>query len=364
MLYYLTDSLLVDEKHPKFNIIQQSLKRLGISAVESNHLILGDYDILYQASCWFKHDNELSPLFSKLVQNYSLNVIPPFVKYYLELVLDDPVTRKDDNGRQVAQICPEDVSTLESVAPVGLVVEDLCDADFYNHILDWYKIRCGITANFRYNSIHGGGGRIVEVIKSELRKKHVSLTILDTDMRYPGCDIEKNDTYKKCVKLGRKAPYYKFLPLKVHEIENLIPSNYIDILDKWENEVGKVKKNHYDCLKKKAEIMLPYFDIKKGIRKNSIMADPAYYEFARQCYELNPNLYSKESNFDLYVNSKEEKDVIYEGLIENIMKAVLEKIKINDFPSPVLYEFQTKNWEQIGQSMTDWCISRNNESLY
>lgn len=364
MLYYLTNSLLVKEEHPKFRLIQRSIKRLGLSAVESNHLILGDYDILCQASKWFRYDNELFPLFSKLLENYSMQVIPSFIKYYLELVLENPIVYEDSKGRTVAQICLDDVSDSENVAPASLIVEDLNDAVFYDHIFSWYRENSGISANFRHNNVHGGGGRIVEVIKDELRKKHVSLAILDTDKRYPSYDVKKGKTYKSCIRLGRKAPYYCFLPLYVHEIENLIPPNYIDSLDKWITEDGRLRKSNYDRLKTNADSVLPYFDIKKGINKSSIAVDHDYYEFASKCYELNPELVNGEPDFDEYVKSKGDKDIIYYGLIENIMKAVLERIKQNDLPDPVLYDFQKENWICIGQHMTDWFIARNNESLY
>lgn len=37
---------------------------------------------------------------------------------------------------------------------------------------------------------------------------------------------------------------YKILPLDVHEIENLIPLNYIDQFDNWVNgDANDIKKN-------------------------------------------------------------------------------------------------------------------------
>ncbi len=360
MLYYLTDSLLVDEKHPAYQQIRKAIKRLGVAAIESNHLITGDYEILKKSSEWFL-DDELQALFCGLVSNYATQTIPSFITYYLEVVIDNPVTRIN-NGVTVAQILPCDLSLTENVATGSLIVEDINDAVFYEHILKWYVKKYGIKANFKYDKSHGGGARIDEVIREKLRKKQVSMTIIDTDKRYPSCNI-KGDTYKRCQSLGRNLVYYRFFPLDVHEIENLIPCNYIDLLDDWTTETGRVKKEAFDFLKADAENILPYFDIKKGIKKNQLVNDEGYYNFARACYRLNHDLLAEEPDFDSYYLSKNDNDVIYEGLINGIMNKVLEMISHGLFVEPLLYDFQIRNWNAIGSNMANLFIARNLESL-
>mgnify|MGYP003293298487 CR=1 FL=1 len=361
MLYYLTDNLLVDETHPAYQHILQAIKRLGFAAIESNHLVTGDYEILKKTLEWFR-DDELLALFSGLVSNYATQAVPSFITYYLEVVLDNPVVRTVD-GITIAQILPCDLCRTENVVSGSLIVEDINDAVFYDHILNWYVQNNRIKANFNYTKIHGGGNRIVDVIRQELAKKHISMTVIDTDKRYPLYNVNVG-TYKDCKKLGRKAVYYKFLPLDVHEIENLLPLNYIDLLDCWTTETGRVKKKLFDYLKADAEHILPYFDIKKGIIKNNIKNDEGYFNFAKDCYHLNPEFVAIEPDFNTYCINKKDKEFIYEGLINGIMKKILEKIDDNSFPAPLLYDFQKRNWNAIGANMANWFVARNLESLY
>ena len=363
MLYYLTNSLLIQDNHPDYYLVLGAIKRLGLSVVESNHLVSGDYDILKKVSEWFCNDFELSPLFSKLVENYATQGIPSFINYYIEIVLGNPIIRTDGK-RIIAQLHPCDISRSENIAAASLIVEDLNDACFYEHVLDWYIRRNKICANFKYDKVHGGGGRITDVIKEELGKKHVAISIIDTDKRYPTYDINKKDTYKKCKRLGRRAVYYKFQPLDVHEIENLIPVNYIDKLPDWQTETGRIKRKSFEYLRAKAEDILPYFDIKKGIRKDKIIEDVEYRKFAQQCYELNAELFAVDSDFNSYLDSRAEKDIVYYGLIEGLMKKVLDIIKNGEMPEPSLYEFQSINWCIISENMINWFVARNKESLY
>ena len=361
MLYYLTDSLIVDDAHPSYKQIVKSLKRLGLSVLDSNHLLTGDYKVLEYAAKIFKEDDELSPLYSRLAENYATQSIPTFITYYLEIVLDNPITRIQGQ-RTIAQILPADICKTENVTAASLIVEDVSDADFYSYVLKWYSITHNIVAHFHYNPVHGGGQRIVEVIEDELRRKHVSMTILDTDQRYPQY-VYNIGTFKKCKKLGRNKVFYKFLPLCVHEIENLLPMNYIDMLDHWQTEAGAAQKKSFDYLKNDPEKVLPYFDLKKGIIKSKIIVNRDYYSFAEYCYSLNPDLGDGFLDFGEYVSSKGENDIIYSGLFNGIMKNVLNILKEPNMPSPVLYNFQFDNWNNIGANMVNWFIARNDESI-
>lgn len=70
-------------------------------------------------------------------------------------------------------------------------------------------------------------------------------------------------------RIRKKITIYKFLPIDVHEIENLIPTNFIDMLNIWNTDACRQNKEYFDYLKNDAERILPFFDFKKGIRKTN-----------------------------------------------------------------------------------------------
>ena len=136
------------------------------------------------------------------------------------------------------------------------------------------------------------------------------------------------------------------------------------MLPDWQLETLAVRRTAFEFLRVKAESILPYFDIKRGIRKDKIINDGEYLGFAEQCYKLNPELLAEEPDFKVYLDSKAEKDIVYYGLIEGVMKKVLELIMSPELPEPELYKFQLDNWNMIAENMVNWFVARNRESLY
>ena len=61
MLYYLTDSLIVDITDSLYQQIYRTIRTLGEAAESSTHLLYGDIGILEKAKEWFASDPILSP---------------------------------------------------------------------------------------------------------------------------------------------------------------------------------------------------------------------------------------------------------------------------------------------------------------
>ena len=365
MLYYLTDSLIVDITDSLYQQIYRTIRTLGEAAESSTHLLYGDIGILEKAKEWFGSDPILSPLFNKLVENFSINIIPEFITYYIEVVKDTPVDNRTEGGVTIAQMKYTDLMTAQNVIKADLISEDINDCCFYKYILGWYMKENNIIANVQLDDKHGGGGRTEAVIRGELRKKHVSICIIDTDKKHTSFLPDNNSTYGKCKGLGKRSPFYKFLPIDVHEIENLIPTNFIDMLNIWNTDACRQNKEYFDYLKNDAERILPFFDFKKGIRKtNDLKNDIAYYNYAKHCYNQNPRYYEINPDFNSYYEEKNDNEVIYVGLINGLLAKVLALLKESGYIEPILYHYQLSNWNMISQHMLNWGIARNNESLY
>ena len=370
MLFYLTNSLIVDNNDHRYIDICTAIHHLAIQAAEGHHLVIGDIEVISHFRNIFENDFGVGPFFNKLYQNIAFEVIPSFINYYVEVVLNSPSINIEQDGRTVVQLEYSRLITLEASNKTSLVCEFLYDAKFYAYILSWFIKNLGVNVHYAFHIIDGGGTNTCLNINKELASNHITLSILDTDCRYPNAPIDANGTYGKCQEIGKGNVLCKIIPLYVHEVENLVPMNFIDkMFAQWTN--GDVeysrKKVAFDYLKKEAESILPYFDYKKGIKYNDDFRNiPGLQSFAKKCYELNEQKMAIEPDFNQYVNSLNNKDYIYTELIggTGTINMTLSLINSGNAPNPVLYKFQEDNWNKIGQEMINWCIARKPEAIH
>ena len=369
MLFYLTDSLIVSEQDVNFKSIYQAVHCIANQVADGSHLLTGDEEVLLYFRKIFQHDLIIGQLFNHLYQNYATAMVPSCLTFYLEVVAVVNIPLRFERDTEIVQMHYSYFSSLDRVSRTILICEDLNDTCFFRHVLDWYMKDKG---NLRY-AVHGigaGGRNVHRTVSDELSHKHICICIIDTDKKYEGCIPEQDGTYGLCVGIGNNVPYYKFLPLNVHEIENLIPLNYIDKFDVWINGRLDDKKNKraFDYLIKDADNILPYFDYKKGIKKGQMYDSQQEYRLlAQRCYEVNVELKELYPDFDSFIDSLRT-DIIYPHLIggSGVLKRTLELIENNELVDvePVLIDFQKENWINIGQAMLNWCVARNMEQIY
>lgn len=369
MFFYLTNSLIVSEDSPSFTNIYKAIQNIAIQAVNGIHSLTGSFEIIEHCRFLFQGNPILGSLFNNIYQNYAFAGIPCFLNFYIEVVTDNP-TKRNENGKEIQQII---YSQLENTGDwtVKLICEDLNDTIFYKHIMKWYinKLPNGNHVFSACHGISGGGCNTYKTVNNELNDHQISICIVDTDKKYEGCLPEKDGTYEKCVKNIVAPPsYYKFIAIPVHEIENLIPLNYIDAFDIWSNgkKDDKENKRDFDYLRLDSEHILPYFDYKKGIKKDDMFDNCLEYrEFAHRCYNTNLDFMSRNPDFEAFVNSVPSKGKIYPHLLggSGILNRTIDLINGDNLPEPSLLGFQEKEWNKIGQAMLDWCIAKGPESI-
>lgn len=368
MLFYLTDSLIVDQTDPIYNDIFKAIQNISVQVIDSRHLLAGDFNVIKHFRAVFKDNPIIGPLFNDLYQNFSTKGVPEQLTFYMEVVLKNP-TKRTEGTITICQKLYSHFLILDHTLEARMVCEDLFDAEFYQYILSWFIKTKGCNCSFAFHNQGGGGGNIFRAVEEELSKKHITLCIVDTDKKYQSCPYDPKGTYGRCLSVDSAADEYKLLPIEVHEIENLVPLNFIDIafpLYTEQNESDKRNKRHFDYLRKDAENLLPFFDYKKGIRKDKFFDDNSEYrDFAKKCYSLNVEKTNKEADFDTYINRLKSKEV-YPNLIggTGTIKMALSLINGDRCPQPDLLVFQNDNWMKIGQTMLDWCISRDTESIH
>jgi hypothetical protein len=366
MFFYLTKSLVVEPNNDKYVEIYKAIHHIASQVADSNHAMSGDYEVISHFREIFKEDLILGELFNDIYQNFATRGLPSELTFYIEVVIDNPSNRKEGN----VYICQKkylEYSTIDSLIKTRVICEDLYDAEFYKHILKWYINDKKSKLNYSFHNQGGGGKNIARTVKEELNKKHITICIVDTDKKYANYIPAKDSTYNECEPVGKDVEYYNFLPLDVHEIENLIPLNYIDVAfsNYTEDNVNdKKNKEAFDFLRQDAENILPYFDYKNGIRKNDeLLNNQDYMTFAKLCYNQNPTM---SKDFETHLQELNRKGQIYPPLIggTGTIKMTLNLISNNNCPIPVLLDYQKKNWVRIGQNMLNWCVARNKEAIH
>lgn len=368
MLFYLTDSLIVAQTDTTYKSIYKAIQNISLQVIDSRHLLTGDFKVIEHFRTVFKENPIIGPLFNDLYQNFSTKGVPEQLTFYIEVVLQNP-TKRTEGTKTICQKSYSHFLTLDHILEARIICEDLYDAEFYKYILSWFIQTKGCNCSFAFHNQGGGGVNIFRTVKEELSKKHIILCIVDTDKKYKSCPYDQNGTYGKCLSVDLDVDEYKLLPIEVHEVENLVPLNFIDIafpLYTKKNKDDQRHKKHFDYLKKDAENLLPFFDYKKGIKKDELFKENSEYRnFAKKCYILNDEKI-KEEDFDTYVDRLESKEVVYPNLIggTGTIKMALDLINSDSCPQPNLLIFQNDNWMKIGQTMLNWCISRDTESIH
>lgn len=368
MLFYLDDSLIVDKGNQEYVPIQKSVHKLALQAVEANHLLLGDVKAILHFRDIFKEDVIVGPLFQMLASNMAIYTVPSSVTFYME-VIRGACNQRVEGNVTICQIEYTHFSTFEASGKTMVIGEDLNDVKIFEHILKWFINRTRSNLHYSLHPLGGSGRNIYRVVQNELDSQHITICIVDTDMKHPNYTPAADSTYSLCLPIGNGVPYYKFVPLNVHEIENIIPLNYIDAFDIWINGNPNDQRNKraFDQLRAFANDLLPYFDYKKGIHKNTdLTTNPFYFAYAERCFSANHDKTTAFADFTTYLSSIGNNGIVYEQLLggSGILTRTVDLIESPSCPSaPVLEPFQETEWNAIGQNMLNWCIARNNEGL-
>ena len=363
MLFYITDSLIIDKNKAQFPAIRKAVKYIAMSVLESKHLLRGDYQVLRFMEDEFRGDKELYPVFHQLVAKYSTSTVPDDIFRYVEVVYSGFATYEKDNHlvKQMEYSYFDDSSKVQAMT---VVAEDIDDCYLFEYVLKWYIRHNQLPYNYRFTHRGGGGSRTALVVTNSLSSGDMVTCITDSDQRYKDQPLDSHFNCVECGKIRPKEKIYYFLKLPVLEVENLIPRNHYDELD-WSRETHRKEKEAFDMLCNNAcsEKILPYFDIKEGIKKVHInQYGEDFSNYAEMCCSCNPSLL-KGKTFKEYVDGLKDDACIYPRLRKRPMKDLAPLYKEDKLPEPELMVFQLDAWMSIATLMLDTTCARNEESM-
>lgn len=363
MLFYLTDSLIVDKTSKDFPNIRKAIRYIAMAVLESKHLLRGDYNILRLMLEEFKNDIDIFPVFHQLVKNYATYTVPNDICRYIEVVLYG-YTNYEKDGHLIKQIEYRYFDDSIKVQAMTIVTEDEDDCALLNYILKWYIIVQHLPFNCAFISQGGGGSRTDVTVKSCLKSGKMVTCITDSDQRYNGQPLSPHSCGVKCDKNLAPKGIYFFLRLPVLEIENLIPINHFDLLD-WSEEQNKKDKEAFDklCHNAKSELILQYFDIKEGIKKAHIeQYGEGLLNFTAMCCFCNPEIMCGK-DFHQYIDELSHDALAYPRLRKRPMNELATAYRNNTIPNPELMTYQFEAWNDIGALLLDTTCARNKEAL-
>ena len=206
-------------------------------------------------------------------------------------------------------INPNVLSDFHFEQETVLLAENLLDAEFFKHLVLYYKKQHQLSgAKAEYYASNGGGATLHQVLTYEMNLlHHFCIAITDSDKCYPNAkQKEYGTTYKDALKAHKKYNQYNtsilYVMKNVSEIENLIPHSIL----------GK----HLLCNEKHIyweRKEMSFYDIKFGLKAKTLYEQAVYNYWVALFPEINfaevQKLRSKIKRKDDYCIAIEEKGI-------------------------------------------------------
>lgn len=235
-----------------------------------------------------------------------------------------------------------------------LVCENVRDCSFYVDGTNFLLSRVmGNTYRLNISEGNGGGGTIVDVLKKY--ERYPCFVICDTDKKYPNCVLGQTLKGVEAYFKGWHGARMWMYELEVHEVENLIPLNLLEIVRK-----GKVHKQRMNVLRaiistNVGNDFLKYFDFKKGFREKLFVEindkDAQYFNVCKQIL-LNIGKTQREIN-KIISSGKESRKELIPGYGDDIFCDTLNYIQNNYIKADLLNldSYQRHDWDAIANKV-------------
>ena len=134
MLFYLTDSLIIDKTSPHFPAIKRAARYIAMAVLESKHLLRGDFGVLKFMEGVFKSDDEIFPVFHQQVARYSTFTVPDDICHYVEVV-DEGYASYEKEGHKIKQMPYSYFDDSMKVQAMTVIAEDEDDCALFDYII-------------------------------------------------------------------------------------------------------------------------------------------------------------------------------------------------------------------------------------
>jgi hypothetical protein len=368
MLFYLSEDLLSNELSAEQKAkVLRAIEYILRSVWESKHLVKIDYLLINRLLEEIKSDDCKSVLIS--IRNSFSFLNYDCIKYYVKVVPENNLLCVSEFDEFNILNLPIDYLQKSDITNKSIILcEHISDANFFKYIAEYYIENEAIgNLSLNFESDHGGGGDINVVFDKYVKDRNrFCLAFCDNDIKYP--NAEAGQTLRKLAEVDKGDNYLcDHIEIGAHEIENLVPFNYIDEFNQRDIDVAGLYfiKNIFNSDRRED---LKYIDLKKGICTSKINTDNDYKKFAISlqpfCREtLEANIIN-----DLVRNYNEtEKHLRIDKKIVppvgKIVKSLFDNPEIISTKDPELLEYQRSEWNRIGSNFMYWACARNLEPI-
>lgn len=337
MLFELTDTLYSYQPADKEKVIT-GVTNLLIGYYEGNHLLIISDDFYDAFESELRDDRAkqaLRYLYSYETYDYK---VPVSYKVVLE-----------DNCR-ISELPISFFQLTKSIQPISILAENPNDVAFYAVVTRIIKkLDADILA---FIPLHGSGYSMGTELEKLQNSQVLSLAIADSDIKYPKGKVGATGGAVQTAYTNGK--YVKLKIIKVHEIENLLPPQFIyeRSEDEGKSLIGKfIRLGLLDYLR--------YYDVKNGISLSDI-TEPNYNTFANDIYN---HLYNtKKCTYDRHVKQcQKNHKKIHPKLKDDLIKKFL-KLSFDRQNSYHIY-FK-KEWNEIAEIFYQYACSRVSEPIH
>ena len=337
MLFELTDTLCSYQPADKEKVIT-GVTNLLIGYYEGNHLLIISDDF-YDA-----FESEITDDRAKqaLRYLYSYETYDYKVPISYKVVLDDNCRR--------SELPISYFQLTKSIQPIPILAENPNDVAFYAIVTRIIKkLDEDLLA---FIPMHGSGYSMGTELE-KLQNNHVlSLAIGDSDIKYPKGKV--GATGGAVLAAYTNGKYVNLKIINVHEIENLLPPQFI--YERSENEGESFMSR---LIKQGLLDYLRYYDVKNGISLSDI-TEPKYNTFANDIYD---HLYNtKKCTYDRYVKQcQKNHKKIHPKLKDDLIKKFLRL----SFDKQNSYQIYFKQeWSEIAEIFYQYACSRVSEPIH
>ena len=181
-----------------------------------------------------------------------------------------------------------------------LISEHIDDCSLYEFFGKYYIKKNKMPFESKFEYVHGGGQTTANVLQNKISDKYVSLTIADSDKKYPEDNF--GETAKRILRCYAKNKDKSIIGVEIlpfHEKENLLPLKLYNLFGTGIDNLSLAqlqKINDSDL----GNIILPYLDLKKGLHNKN------YHHFFSDIFNIPREIKQSHESYNSFLGTKEE----------------------------------------------------------
>jgi hypothetical protein len=368
MLFYLPEDLLSNELSAEQKAkVLRAIEYILRSVWESKHLVKIDYSLINRLLEEIQNDDCKSVLIS--IRNSFSILNYDCIKFYVKVVPENNILCVSEFDEFNILNLPINYLQQSDITNKSIILcENISDADFFKYIAVYYIEKKAIgNVSLNFEPDHGGGGDINVVFEKYVKDRNrFCLAFCDNDIKYPNAEV--GQTLKKLKEVDKRDNYLcDHIEIDAHEIENLVPFNYIQEFNQRDIDVAGLHfvNNIFNSERRED---LKYIDLKKGICTSRIYNNVDYKNFAISLQPFCREILDANIIDDLVrVYNETEKHLRIDKKIVpavgKIVKSLFDKSELLTTKTPEFLGYQSNEWDRIGAKLFYWTCSRNHESI-